>query len=79
MSSLAAINHCLRAMNLAQRTGRSESSKDFGEMSVGFTFKDFAALYGNKYKSLNNFNTFPSPTQVSLFNNFNYPFFRFLI
>ena len=32
----------------------SESSKDFGEMSVGFTFKDFAALYGNKYKSLNN-------------------------
>jgi len=32
----------------------SESSKDFGEMSVGFTFKDFAALYGNEYKSLNN-------------------------
>jgi hypothetical protein len=32
----------------------SESSKEFGEMSVGFTFKDFAALYGNKYKSLNN-------------------------
>ena len=33
----------------------------------------------NTLKSLNNFNTFPSPTQVSLFNNFNYPFFRFLI
>ena len=27
----------------------SESSKDFNPESVGFTFKDFAALYGKKY------------------------------
>lgn len=29
----------------------SESSKDFGLLSVGFTFKDFVALYGQKYKN----------------------------
>jgi hypothetical protein len=27
----------------------SESGKDFGEESVGFTFKDFMALYGDKF------------------------------
>lgn len=32
----------------------SESSKDFGELSVGFTFKDFVALYGNSYKTMDN-------------------------
>jgi hypothetical protein len=30
----------------------SESSKDFGEQSVGFTFKDFIALYGDKFDSI---------------------------
>ena len=32
----------------------SESGKDFGSESVGFTFKDFVALYGNKYKTKEN-------------------------
>jgi len=32
----------------------SESSKDFGSQSVGFTFKDFVALYGNNYKNKDN-------------------------
>jgi len=32
----------------------SESSKGFGEMSVGFTFKDFVALYGNSFKTIDN-------------------------
>ena len=32
----------------------SESSKEFGEHSVGFTFKDFVAIYGNKYKKMEN-------------------------
>jgi hypothetical protein len=32
----------------------SESGKDFGPGSVGFTFKDFVALYGNKYKTKEN-------------------------
>ena len=32
----------------------SESGKDFGHGSVGFTFKDFVALYGNKYKTKEN-------------------------
>lgn len=27
----------------------SESSKDFGSMSVGFTFKDFMAFYGDRF------------------------------
>jgi hypothetical protein len=31
----------------------SESSKEFGEESVGFTSKDFKALYGEKFKSTN--------------------------
>ena len=30
----------------------SESSKEFGEQSVGFTFKDFVAVYGDKYKTM---------------------------
>lgn len=30
----------------------SESSKEFGEQSVGFTFKDFAAIYGDKYRTM---------------------------
>jgi hypothetical protein len=30
----------------------SESSKDFTSESVGFTFKDFVALYGDKYKTM---------------------------
>ena len=30
----------------------SESGKDFGPESVGFTFKDFMALYGDYYKSV---------------------------
>ena len=30
----------------------SERSKGFGPESVGFTFKDFVALYGNKYKTM---------------------------
>jgi len=30
----------------------SESSKDFTGESVGFTFKDFVALYGDKYKTI---------------------------
>jgi hypothetical protein len=29
----------------------SESGKDFGPESVGFTYKDFRALYGDKFKS----------------------------
>jgi hypothetical protein len=32
----------------------SEGSKGFGPESVGFTFKDFVALYGNKFKSMEN-------------------------
>jgi hypothetical protein len=32
----------------------SERSKGFGPESVGFTFKDFVALYGNKYKIMDN-------------------------
>lgn len=32
----------------------SESSKGFGEQSVGFTFRDFVALYGENFKSLDN-------------------------
>jgi hypothetical protein len=32
----------------------SESSKDFGPESVGFTFKDFKALYGNKFTTMEN-------------------------
>ena len=32
----------------------SETSKDFGPESVGFTFKDFVALYGKNYKSKQN-------------------------
>jgi hypothetical protein len=32
----------------------SESAKDFGPESVGFTFKDFAAIYGSKYKMMEN-------------------------
>jgi hypothetical protein len=32
----------------------SEGSKDFGSESVGFTFKDFVALYGDKYKTKEN-------------------------
>ena len=32
----------------------SERSKGFGPDSVGFTFKDFVALYGNKYKTMDN-------------------------
>lgn len=32
----------------------SESGKDFGPQSVGFTFKDFVALYGNDYKTKEN-------------------------
>jgi hypothetical protein len=30
----------------------SESSKDFGPASVGFTFKDFKALYGDKFTTM---------------------------
>jgi hypothetical protein len=30
----------------------SESSKDFGSESVGFTFKDFVALYGDGFKTM---------------------------
>lgn len=30
----------------------SESSKDFGPESVGFTFKDFRALYGDKFTTM---------------------------
>lgn len=30
----------------------SESSKDFGPTSVGFTFKDFKALYGDKFTTM---------------------------
>jgi len=32
----------------------SESSKDFGSESVGFTFKDFVAIYGDKFKTVKN-------------------------
>jgi hypothetical protein len=32
----------------------SESSKDFGPESVGFTFKDFKALYGDKFTTIEN-------------------------
>ena len=32
----------------------SESSKEFSKESVGFTLKDFEALYGNKIKSMEN-------------------------
>ena len=32
----------------------SESGKDFNPESVGFTFKDFTALYGDKFKSVEN-------------------------
>ena len=32
----------------------SEGSKGFGPESVGFTFRDFVALYGNKFKSMEN-------------------------
>jgi hypothetical protein len=32
----------------------SESSKEFGAESVGFTFKDFVALYGKNFKTLEN-------------------------
>ena len=32
----------------------SESSKDFGDMSVGFTYKDFLALYSEKYSVMEN-------------------------
>lgn len=32
----------------------SESSKEFSKESVGFTLKDFEALYGNKVKSMEN-------------------------
>ena len=32
----------------------SESSKSFGPQSVGFTFKDFVALYGNQFKTMDN-------------------------
>ena len=31
----------------------SESGKEFGSESVGFTFKDFIALYGDKYETVN--------------------------
>jgi hypothetical protein len=30
----------------------SESGKDFGEQSVGFTFRDFNALYGKEFKRM---------------------------
>lgn len=30
----------------------SESGKDFGEQSVGFTFRDFNALYGKEFKKM---------------------------
>jgi hypothetical protein len=30
----------------------SESSKEFGEHSVGFTFRDFVAIYGNDFKEV---------------------------
>jgi hypothetical protein len=32
----------------------SESGRGFGQESVGFTFKDFVALYGNNYKTKDN-------------------------
>ena len=32
----------------------SENSKDFHEKSVGFTFKDFVAIYGNEFKTIDN-------------------------
>ena len=32
----------------------SESSKEFGEQSVGFTFKDFIALYGERFENMDN-------------------------
>jgi hypothetical protein len=32
----------------------SETSKDFGPESVGFTFKDFVALYGKNFKTIEN-------------------------
>jgi hypothetical protein len=32
----------------------SESSKDFDKSSVGFTFKDFVALYGKNFKTMDN-------------------------
>ena len=32
----------------------SESSKEFGEQSVGFTFKDLVALYGERFESMDN-------------------------
>jgi hypothetical protein len=32
----------------------SESGKDFGPESVGFTFKDFVALYGKNFKTIDN-------------------------
>jgi hypothetical protein len=32
----------------------SETSKDFGPESVGFTFRDFVALYGNSFKEMEN-------------------------
>jgi len=32
----------------------SEFSKEFGGHSVGFTFKDFVAIYGNDFKTMEN-------------------------
>ena len=32
----------------------SENSRDFNSKSVGFTFKDFVAIYGDKFKTIDN-------------------------
>jgi hypothetical protein len=41
-----------RKISLSTIKWISESGKDFGEHSVGFTFKDFVAIYGNKFESI---------------------------
>ena len=43
-----------REISLSTIKWISEDTKGFGPESVGFTFKDFVALYGNKYKTMDN-------------------------
>jgi len=44
----------------------SESSKDFSKESVGFTLKDFEALYGSKFKNIENGEEYLSRVNVMM-------------
>jgi hypothetical protein len=44
----------LKDISLSTLKWMSENSKDFNEESIGFTFKDFVAIYGEDFKKIDN-------------------------